>query len=214
MAELTLYIGNKNYSSWSMRPWLALKQTGVAFDEVLIPLDQPGTAEEIARISPSGRVPVLVHKDVRVWESLAICEYLAETFPQAKLWPADKHARAIARAVSNEMHGGFMAVRQAMSMNVRARIQKARTPEVDKEAGRICQIWRTCRELYGQGGPFLFGAFTIADAMYAPVVSRFRTYGVPTGPVDSAYRDAIEAHPAYREWVDAAAKEPWELPNH
>lgn len=214
MAELTLYVGNKNYSSWSMRPWLALKHTGAPFDEVVIALDQRHTAAELAKVSPSGRVPVLVHGELKIWESLAICEYLAETFPKARLWPDEKKARAFARSVSNEMHAGFGAVRQALSMNIRKRIEKPRTPEVDKELGRICQLWRTCREQFGLGGPYLFGHFTIADCMYAPVVSRFRTYGVPTGALESAYRDAIEAHPAYREWVAAAEKELWELPNH
>ena len=192
-----------------MRPWLALKHAGADFEEVLVPLDQPDTASTLARISPSARVPVLVHGETRLWESLAICEYAAELFPQAQLWPADRRVRAIARAVSNEMHAGFGALRQALSMNIRKRLPRPRTPEVEKDLARITQLWRDCRAAHGAGGPFLFGAFTIADAMYAPVVTRFRTYGVKLDSDSDAYCNAVLALPAMKEWIDAAKHEPW-----
>jgi glutathione S-transferase len=211
---LTLHIGNKNYSSWSMRPWLCLRQVGVPFREELIALDQPDTAARLALVSPSGRVPVLVHGTIKIWESLSICEYLAETFPEAQLWPKDPRARAVARSVSHEMHGGFSALRSAMSMNLRKRTPRAATPEVARDIARISLLWRECRSSYGQGGPFLFGGFTIADAMYAPVVSRFRTYDVATGELETAYRKTVEALPAYADWAASAAQETWELPGH
>jgi glutathione S-transferase len=214
MADLTLTIGNKNYSSWSLRPWLAAKMGGIAFDEGLIPLYQPGSRERILSHSAAGKVPVLHHGAVTVWESLAVCEYLAETFPEARLWPADKAARAAARAVATEMHNGFLALRRHLPMNIR-RTPSAREipPEVQADIDRVTAIWRDCRARYGAGGDCLFGRFTIADAMYAPVVSRFRSYGVALSPVEDAYCTSIMALPAMREWVVAAKAEPWVVEN-
>jgi glutathione S-transferase len=209
MAEFTLYVGNKNYSSWSLRPWLALKRTGAEFDEVLIPLDQPTTRATILKVSPSGRVPVLLHGEFAVWDSLAICEYLAERFPEAKLWPEDGAARAVARSASAEMHSGFAALRGHLPMNIRSSFpNRGVTPEVQAEINRIVALWRDCRRRFGAGGPFLFGDFTIADAMFAPVVTRFRTYRVALDDEAQAYCDAVWAMPAMQEWAQAAANEP------
>jgi len=209
MAEITIYLGNKNYSSWSLRPWLALKQTGVAFDEEVIPLSEPTTRSTILRYSPSGKVPALKHNELTVWDGLAICEYLAETFPEAKLWPADKAARAVARSVSAEMHSGFAALREHLPMNMRSSFpNRGVTPEVQADINRIAAIWRDCRKRFGEGGPFLFGSFTNADAMYAPVVSRFRTYKIELDEAAQEYTDAVWALPALQEWLTAAKNEP------
>jgi glutathione S-transferase len=210
MPEFTLYIGNKNYSSWSLRPWLALKQTGAAFEEVLIPLDQPESADDLRRHSPSGRVPVLRHGQILVWESLAICEYLAELFPAAQLWPADAAQRAHARAISSEMHSGFADLRRNLPMDITRRWPAgARLDRVRSDIERITAMWRECRTRFGTEGDFLFGRFTIADAMYAPVTTRFVTYGVPLDPVCEAYAAAVQRWPAMQEWTAAAAREPW-----
>jgi len=209
MADIIIYLGNKNYSSWSLRPWLALKQTGAAFDEEVIPLSEAATRSTVLRFSPSGRVPALKHNELTVWDSLAICEYLAETFPAAKLWPDDKAARAVARAVSAEMHSGFAALRDHLPMNMRSSFpNRGVTPEVQADINRITAIWRDCRKRFGEGGPFLFGGFTNADAMYAPVVSRFRTYRVELEEESQAYADAVWALPALQEWLTAAKNEP------
>jgi glutathione S-transferase len=199
---MKLYLGNKNYSSWSLRPWLVLKESGASFEEEVVHLDRPDTKSRIAAFSPSGRVPVLVDGDVRIWDSLAISEYVAEKFPQAKLWPEDRAARAHARAVSCEMHSGFAALRENMPMNVRARLPgKGRTPEVLADIARIQAIWSAKR------GPFLFGHFTIADAMFAPVALRFVTYDVEMESAPRAYVDALLALPAMKEWIATAAAE-------
>jgi glutathione S-transferase len=209
MADITIYLGNRNYSSWSLRPWLALKQTGAPFDEEVIPLGEPTTRSTVLRFSPSGRVPALKHNELTVWDSLAMCEYLAETFPQAKLWPEDKAARAVARAVSAEMHSGFAALRDHLPMNMRSSFpNRGVTPEVQSDINRITAIWRDCRKRFGADGPFLFGGFTIADAMYAPVVSRFRTYKIELEEEAQAYTDAVWALPALQEWLTAAKNEP------
>jgi glutathione S-transferase len=209
MADITIYLGNKNYSSWSLRPWLALKQTGAPFDEEVIPLGEPTTRSTVLRFSPSGRVPALKHNELTVWDSLAMCEYLAETFPQAKLWPEDKAARAVARAASAEMHSGFAALRDHLPMNMRSSFpNRGVTPEVQSDINRITAIWRDCRKRFGANGPFLFGDFTIADAMYAPVVSRFRTYKIELEEEAQAYTDAVWALPALQEWLTAAKNEP------
>jgi glutathione S-transferase len=209
MADITIYLGNKNYSSWSLRPWLALKQTGAAFDEELIPLSEANTRSTILRYSPSGRVPALTSGGLTVWDSLAICEYLAESFPAAQLWPADLAARAVARAVSAEMHSGFAALRNHLPMNMRSSFpNRGVTPEVQADINRITAIWRDCRKRFGAGGPFLFGGFTNADAMYAPVVSRFRTYKVELEEEAQAYADAVWTLPALQEWLTAAKNEP------
>jgi glutathione S-transferase len=209
--SLTIVIGNKNHSSWSLRPWLALEQTGQPYCEVIIALDQPGTHAAIAQHSPAGRVPVLRHGGLVVWDSLAIVEYLAEAFPGAGLWPDDVAARAVARAVSAEMHAGFADLRAAMPMDVKARLPGyGRTTGSLRDIARVIAIWADCRSRFGAGGPYLFGRFSIADAMFAPVVFRFRSYDVVLdGPV-RAYADAMLGHPAMQKWSDAAEVE--ELP--
>jgi glutathione S-transferase len=209
MSELTLIVGSKNYSSWSLRPYLALAHTGQPFQEVVIALDQPDTAANIAKYSPSGRVPALLHGTLSIWDSLAICEYLAETFPQARLWPQEREARAVARAVVAEMHSGFSNLRQNMTMDIRARKPgQGRAPGVAEDIARIQALWNDCRARFGQGGPFLFGHFSIADAFYAPVVTRFVTYEVELDAVSRAYRDTVLELPALKTWTEAALKEP------
>jgi glutathione S-transferase len=209
MAEATIYLANKNYSSWSLRPWLALKKTGLEFDEEVIPLRETTTRGNILRHSPSGKLPALVHGDIHVWDSLAICEYLAETFPDARLLPEDRVARAMARAISAEMHSGFAALRNHLPMNMRSTFpHRGVTPDVTADINRITAIWRECRVRFGGEGAFLFGHFTIADAMYAPVVSRFRTYKIELDEVTQPYADAIWAMPELQEWLAAAGDEP------
>ena len=211
--ETVLVIGDKAWSSWSLRPWLAAKVAGIAFREEHIELRQPGTAREIARHSPSGRIPALKHGGILVWDSLAICEYLAELAPGARLWPADRRARAVARSISAEMHSGFPALRTEFSMDFHARIE-GRTPsdQARAEIGRIVQIWSGTRRDFGAGGPFLFGHFTIADAMYSPVATRFRTYGLDLKPfgdrdgVAEGYMRAVLALPYMEEWGEGAAR--------
>ncbi|MGB8181521.1 MAG: glutathione S-transferase family protein [Stellaceae bacterium] len=212
MEDITIYIGNKNYSSWSLRAWLMVKQTGAAFESVVIPLYVPGSKEKILQHSPSGKVPALRHGDATVWDSLAIGEYLAETFPKAQLWPTAAAARAYARSISAEMHAGFANLRRHLPMNMR-RAGKSRplTDEVRADVARIAALWRDCRRRFGAGGTFLFGGFGIADAMYGPVVSRLRSYAVPIDPDTAAYCDAMERHASYREWVAAAKDEPMVL---
>jgi glutathione S-transferase len=212
MADITIYVGNKNYSSWSMRPWLALKQAGAAFEEVIIRLYEEGAGANLRRHSPSARVPVLRHGATTVWESLAICEYLAEQFPAARLWPEDRAARAHARAISSEMHAGFGALRANLPMDIRGRWQLGdRMDKVRADVERITAIWRECRERFGKigSGDFLFGSFTIADAMFAPVTTRFVTYGVPLDAESSAYVETMHRWPAMAEWIAAAKAEPW-----
>lgn len=205
---LTLVIGNKNYSSWSLRPWLALKHAGATFREVRIPLYTPGYREELLKFSPSGKLPCLIDGRTVVWDSLAICEYAAELFPQARLWPADREARAVARSVSAEMHSGFAQVRTHMGMNARRKIAgRPKPPEVHQEIERIQEIWQTCRTRYGGTGPFLFGHFTIADAMYAPVVTRFVTYDVDVTPASRRYMETVLAMPAMQAWMADAHAE-------
>jgi glutathione S-transferase len=209
---LKLIIGNKNYSSWSMRPWFAMRVAGIAFDETVISLNDPNFKPTLLALSPAGKVPTLVDGDIHVWESLAILEYLAERFPDAKLWPADRKARAHARAITNEMHAGFLPLRRHYPMNI-WRPVTTREPNAEAAANvkRIDEMWSHCRANFGQAGPFLFGAFTAADAMYAPVVSRFHTYAIDVSAPARAYMDAIMALPAWSEWRAAALKEIWVL---
>lgn len=211
-----LYIGNKNYSSWSFRPWLALRVTGVPFEERLYPLYEPEGQAAIRAVSPSGMVPLLDDDGVKVWESLAIIDYVAETRPHTGLWPADRAARAFARSVAAEMHAGFADLRRNMSVNIRRRFPgQGRTPESLADIARVTAIWREARARFGEPsgeGPFLFGRFGAADAMYAPVVTRFRTYAYELDPVCEAYAQALEALPAFAEWTAAAAAEPWVRP--
>jgi len=211
--SLKLVIGNKNYSSWSLRPWIAMKAAGIAFEEILIPLYGPGSAEAILKYSPAGKVPILHDGDFAVWDSLAILEYLAEKFPDAQLWPSDRQARARARSVSAEMHSGFQPLRQHCTMNLWLPPKPRPMPDdVLANMKRIEAIWAECRAQYGKGGPFLFGThFGNADAMYAPVVARFHNYGLPVNAETRAYMDAVMATPAWREWSDAAMKETWIL---
>jgi len=212
MAQLKIVIGNKKYSSWSLRGWLALKHTGEPFEEILVPLDQPSTREQLLRHSPSGRVPVLMDGDTVLWDSLAICEYLSERFPQRRMWPEGRKARALARSISAEMHAGFQNLRNDLCMKIVESIPTLSfRPEVKEEIRRILSIWTDCRQRYGGDKPFLFGDFTIADVMFAPVVSRFRTYGVPLEGSTAAYAEAIWSLPAMREWVAAAQVEPHRL---
>ncbi len=210
---MTLVIGNKNYSSWSMRPWIVLRAVGIAFDEIVIPLYEPGSKERILEHSPAGKVPILLDGNVRVWESLAIIEHVAERFPQAQLWPADPAARAHARAVAAEMHAGFAPLRRHCPMNMwRPVKQRELPPEVAADVKRIDTIFTDCRQRFGQGGPFLFGTFGAADAVYAPVVSRLNTYAIAVGAVAEAYKQAVMALPAWVEWRAAALKETWVMP--
>ncbi len=210
--EIVLVIGDKAWSSWSLRPWLAAKVAGIALREVPVRLRQPDTAAEIARHSPSGRIPVLKRGGFLVWDSLAICEYLAELAPEAGLWPAEPQARAVARAVSAEMHSSFQALRQELLMDFHARIEgRVPSEQARGDIGRVVQIWSETRRHFGAGGPFLFGGFTIADAMYAPVATRFRTYAVDLASFGddgtaAAYAQAILALPQMQEWGEGAAR--------
>jgi glutathione S-transferase len=204
-----LVIGNKNYSSWSMRPWIALRAANIAFEEVFIPL-YTGAAdkEKILSFSRSGKVPVLVDGDVTVWDSLAIIEYAAERFPEARLWPEDRARRAHARSISAEMHSGFMALRNECGMNLHRPVKPiALSDDAQANIARVQQIWTECRQRYGKAGPFLFGAFSGADAMYAPVVHRFRTYAIEVVPEAKAYMETMMALPAFQEWTRAGLAE-------
>jgi glutathione S-transferase len=207
-----LVIGNKAWSSWSLRPWLVLTAAGIPFRETLVALRQPETKAEILRHSPSGKVPLLKDGDLLIWDSLAIIEYIAEQHPQAPVWPVDKRARAMARSVAAEMHAGFYAARNQMPMDLSAvHNLDAIGEELAADIRRLVQIWRQCRETHGAGGPYLFGAFSAADAMYAPVATRFRTYGVNLSDCGddgtaAAYRDAILAHPGMKAWEDGARR--------
>ena len=212
MADITIYIGNQNYSSWSLRAWLMLKQTGAGFESVVIPLYAPGSKEKILDHSPSGKVPALRHGDVTVWDSLAVGEYLAEAFPQARLWPTAPAARACARSVSAEMHAGFANLRRHLPMNLRRKpAPRSLTPEVEADITRIAALWRECRRRFGGGEPFLFGGFGIADAMYAPVVLRFNTYGARISETARWYMAAALEDATLQSWLAAAKAEPWTL---
>lgn len=205
----TLVIANKLYSSWSMRPWLLMRHLEIAFDEVVIPLDLPDTRARVLEHSPAGKVPILKDGDVTVWESLAIMEYVAET-SAAPVWPADKQARAMARAVAAEMHAGFSALRSACPMNLGKRYpSRDRGEAVARDVARFEAIVRDARARFGAGGPFLFGAFSAADAMYAPLATRLDTYSIPVDQATRAYVDAILGLPAFREWRTAALRETW-----
>jgi glutathione S-transferase len=211
---LQLIIGNKNYSSWSFRPWFAMKVPGIEFAETLISLEAADFKSRLMAMSDAGKVPVLLDGDTRVWESLAILEYLAEKFPAAGLWPGDRAARAHARAVASEMHAGFQALRRQLPMNVRRPvIQRQLEADAKADVARIDAIWNECRSRFGATGPFLYGAFGAADAMYAPVVWRFRTYAVEVSATARDYMHAVTALPAWSEWRDAARREPWVLPH-
>lgn len=203
-----LVIANKAYSSWSLRPWLLLKHAGIPFEEIRIPLKMPDSAEKIAHYSKAGKVPVLLDGDLTVWESLAICEYAAECYPEKKLWPEDRAARAAARAASHEMHAGFQDLRQQMPMNARRQYAgQGMTPEVGRDIERMTELWEDCRSRYGKDGDFLFGRFSIADAMFAPVCVRFTAYDPPLETSARAYVKTIMGLPAMQEWVKDAREE-------
>ena len=209
---MVLVIGNKNYSSWSMRPWVQLRQAGIEFEEVQLKFgDNQGrlTVPGIEKYSAAGKVPVLVIDGEPVWDSLAIAETVAERFPDKQLWPADARPRAHARSVCAEMHSGFQALRTRMPMNIRGHHPgKGHTAETQRDIDRITAIWTQCRQRFGSGGPLLFGRFTIPDAYYAPVVMRFQTYGVKLPAAAQAYCEAVLALAAVREWTDSAQREP------
>jgi len=210
MGKPILIIANRNYSSWSLRAWLALEATGQEFEEVVIPLGRPETTDEILRWSPTGRLPAYHHGDIVLWDSLAICEHLAERFPETGLWPAEPSARATARSVVAEMHSSFTALRTHMPMNLRASYPGAgREPGVEQDIARITAIWEGCRTEYGAGGDLLFGGFTIADAFYAPIVSRFLTFGVSPEGIAGDYMEAVWALPAMQDWAEKARAEEW-----
>ncbi len=208
---MILVIGNKNYSSWSMRPWVLLRESGIAFEEVQLKFgDNQGhlTVPGIEKYSAAGKVPVLVVDDEPIWDSLAIAETLAERFPQRQLWPIEARARAYARSICAEMHSGFQALRGKMPMNIRGRHPgKGLTPESQRDIDRIAAIWTECRERFGRGGSLLFGRFTIPDAYFAPVVMRFQTYGVKLPGAAQAYCDAVLSLSAVRQWIEGARRE-------
>lgn len=213
---MKLIIANKCYSSWSLRPWLLMVAKDIAFDEVQIPFgpafDDPDWKAKIQAFSPAGKVPALVDGSISVWESLAIMEYLAERFPEVGIWPSDVAARAEARAISSEMHAGFGALRLACPMNLGKRYAaRDRGGKVAADVARISAIWGKARARFGEkaDGPYLYGAFSAADAMFAPVVTRLDTYSISVDPVSRTYMDAVLAHPAYRQWLAAALAEPW-----
>jgi glutathione S-transferase len=205
---LKLAIGNKNYSSWSMRPWVLLTQAGIAFEEIQLRFSDNGKVEGIEPYSPTRQVPVLIVDGEPVWDSLAIAEAAAELFPQKQLWPADPRARQIARSICAEMHAGFRALRGAMPVNIRASHPgKGMSLEVQQDIERIVEIWESCRARFGKGGELLFGQFTVADAYYAPVATRFLTYAVTLPPAAQRYADALLRLPAVRDWMAQARRE-------
>jgi glutathione S-transferase len=226
---MKLVIGNKCYSSWSLRPWLLMRAKGIAFEEVLLPfgptMDDPTWKAKILAYNPAGKVPVLVDDAITVWDSLAIAEYLAERFPEAGIWPADRAARAHARCISAEMHSGFGSLRSACPMNLGKRYAgRDRGSKVTADVARITAIWGEARERFGDtvsrtlghgspqptlAGPFLYGDFCAADAMFAPVVTRLDTYGIQVDAGTRAYMDAVLNHPAYEKWLQDALEEPW-----
>lgn len=204
----TLAIANKNYSSWSLRAWLLLKQFGIAFEEVRLPLYTETFREKIKDYSPSGLVPALVSGQLSIWDSLAICEYIAEQHPDLHCWPEDVQARAIARSVSNEMHSGFFQIRNLLPMNIRrSRASDTITEDLGKEIGRVCEIWKTCRQFHAQAGDFLFGSFSIADVMYAPVVLRFKSYLIEVGEIEADYMQSMLSLASLQEWIEDAMAE-------
>ncbi|WP_027157494.1 glutathione S-transferase family protein [Methylobacter luteus] len=206
--SMTLVIGNKNYSSWSLRPWLFLKYHGIAFEEIRIPLYQADSKSRILGFSPSGKVPGLIDGGLKVWDSLAIMEYLAERFPETQAWPEDQAERAFARSISAEMHAGFTALRTHCGMNCRRLPATKKMPEeVYRDIERIGQIWQQCRQQRWDRGPWLFGQFTIADAMFAPVALRFHTYQLSTNAEALGYVNTVLEYPAIREWVEAGKRE-------
>jgi len=210
---MKLVIGNRNYSSWSFRPWIAMKVATIPFDEEVISLYVDGSREQILKHSPGGKVPILIDGDTHVWESLAIFEYLAEKFPNTGFWPADRAARAHARAISTEMHAGFVPLRSECGMSFwRPPAKRALSAAAQADIARLQEIWTDARVKYGAGGPFLFGKFSAADAMYAPIVQRFIAYDIDVSAPVKAYMQAMTALPAWQEWRRAALRETWVIP--
>ncbi len=211
MSDLTLVIGNKNYSSWSLRPWILMRHLGLTFQELLIPLYRPGAQEELKKHCPGGKVPVLHHGALRIWESLAICEHVAELTGRG--WPKDPAARAVARSICAEMHAGFSELRNAWPMNSRNRNRHVpMTPKVQADIDRVEAIWSDCRSRFGgSGGPWLFGEYSVADAMFAPVVLRFNTYGEGFSDNTRTYMKTVLDDPPLQEWMAAGEKEPWKI---
>lgn len=206
MSTLTLYLGSKNLSSWSFRAWLFLKHSKIRFAEQMIELDRPDTRERILAQSPSGRVPVLHHDGLRIWESLAICEYVTDRFSLPQAWPVDIRARSLARSFALEMHSGFAALRRELPFDATRDPQaKQISAEAAADIQRVCAIWREARDTHGKGGPWLFGEFGIVDAMYAPVALRFEAYAIELGEVERAYVQTVLAHKAVQQWIEAAA---------
>lgn len=205
---MKLVIGNKNYSSWSFRAWFLLKQAGVAFEEEKVSLNAPDFAARVKRYSPAGRVPVLIDREIVIWDSLAIAEYVAERFPDKWLWPEPRAARAEARSICAEMHSGFVDLRNELPMNCEAQLPKGLfTKGTQRDIRRIIEIWETCRARSEHHGPFLYGAFSVADAFYAPVVVRFGTHDVPLPERARRYVEALRSLPAFSEWMEAARAE-------
>lgn len=209
---MLLVIGNKRYSSWSLRPWVLMKHFDISFEEKLIPLDQPDTEKNILKYSPSKKVPALVDADITVWESMAIMEYLNEKYPQKQMWPADTKKRALARSVANEMHSGFSSMRNIMSHDLQKTVPGFDYSAALTDVNRVMDIWREC--LQQSGGPFLFGSFSIADAMYAPVVNRFITYDVKVDTDCAKYIIAMRELPAHKAWIEAGLAEKLIAPLH
>jgi len=215
MNHFQLAIANKNYSSWSLRAWLALTHFQIPFEEKLIALDQIDTQQNIKQVSPSGFVPALkVNNQFTVWDSLAICEFLAEIFPEKALWPLDPKTRAWARSISHEMHSGFQALRQHLPMKCHLVVNEFDYSVAARDIERIQSLWMECLEAHHQKGPYLFGAFSIADCMYAPVILRFRSYAVPLKGLNRNYSETMIAHPALQQWLQDASKESWRLASH
>ncbi len=206
---LTLIIGNKNYSSWSLRPWLLMKHAGLGFREIVIPLYGPDSTAAVLEYSPTGKVPALIDGDLHMWDSMAVCEHIAEKTGFG--WPKLPAARALARSVSAEMHSGFQTLREQCPMNVRGRKRVAPNADLARDVERVCAIWSECRERYGAAGPWLFGSFTIADAMYAPVALRFKSYSIDVPPVPAAYVATVAGDRYVAEWRRAAQDEPWRV---
>lgn len=212
---LKLVIANKLYSSWSLRPWMLMTALGIEFEETVIPLYKPDSKARILDVSPNGKVPCLIDGEIKVWESLAIMEYLHERFPEAGVWPSDRAARAYARAASSEMHAGFQALRQACPMNLTKRFApKELSSDAQDNVRRLQGMWSDCRRRFANGGDFLFGPFTAADAMFAPVVTRLDTYQIPVATETRQYMNRILAHPAFVKWKSEAFTESWALPHY
>ena len=210
--SLKLLIANKCYSSWSMRPWLVLTQFGIPFEEIVVPLDEPDTKARMRAINPAGKAPALVDGAITVWDSLSICEYVAEKFPEHAIWPRDGAARAMARSISAEMHSSFQALRQQCPMIVHRKPAAIDfSPDTLADIARIEAIWADARGKFGTGGPFLFGAFSAADAMYAPVVVRLATFAAPVGEASRNYMAAMQATAAWKTWMAGAAAETWRI---